>query len=691
MDVNNNIVNIIKESIKDKDINTLTHEEYVKGIIDHISNSIIVLEEVSRDKKLYQKTIERYYDFIKEGFEYKELRTCPVYFRFFDGGYIHTLELRHFLTNLMFWEPMIRMGVYDKIDESYIVDCTQLSNGLIKSYIDDKIIIPFRKEIGNPKLNKVVHDMIYNLGRISTDFNMLLGLSMNAETFIDMAKKNPRFNEIIRTKIDDGMQPNEIEHHLEKLTNEQMNILMEEENMLQPILKAGTGIKAGQFKEFAVNGGLKPDLDGNTIPIPVNSNFIVGGLNNIVNYFIDATGGRKSIIMNKTVMGRSGHFARMVMLLASTIKLSKEVDDCGTLHAARINVSSKKHLSRLRGRYYRKPVNREYKILTGKETDLIGQDILIRTPVTCASKDICKVCYGELYYTNKDIQSVGGFAGAKITEPVSQSILSSKHLLTTQSEVIEFSPEFYNYLTINANEIMINSSNDDIDLSQYTLVLMKENIQSIEEFDNSEFNSFVETFHVKNKKTGEMIEVFELQKKELYIAPEMKDLMTKPKGVKEYLEIDLGKVGDDDRIFVVEVSNNELTKPLYNIMYLLNNKKRREESGVTTIDQMIQRMLDLLIESKIESDSVHGELLIRPLIRSSKNVLETPNFRKYSAIREYDILTVEGALQRHPSVLISLSFQDIGRQLVNPLTYKKHDGSFLDPFFQERPGSDNDE
>jgi hypothetical protein len=660
-------------------------EKTIEDIINVLSNNVIIIEELAKDDKSYRESIEKYYDYIKQGFEYKELRTCPVHFRFFDKDdeMIHTLQLRHFVTNMMFWEPIVRMEVYEVINESYIVDCTKLSNGLIKDYIDEKIVLPFRTSIGNRKLNKVIHDMIFNLGRISTDFNIILGLSINVETFIDVANKNEEFNQIIRTKIDDSMQPNEIESYLSARTERQMNILMEEDNFLKPILRSGTGIKAGQFKEFAVNAGLKPDLDGNTIPIAVNTNFVVGGLGNVTNYYIDSLGGRKSIIMNKTVMGRSGHFARMVMLLSSTIRLRPDEEDCGSVHPIKMTVRTKKHLQRLHGRYYREPNARQYKIMTGKETNLIGKDILLRSPITCASKHICKTCYGQLYYTNKDLESIGGFAGSKITEPLSQSILSSKHLLTTQSEKIEFNEDFYKFFTINANEVMANPDNDDLD--KYSLVIIRENIQTIEEFGESEFNSFIDIFHVKDKKTGELFEVSELQAKELYIAPEMKDLMIKPKGNKEVLEIDLAKVGDDDRIFVVEISNNELTKPLYNIMYLLNNKKRREEAGTFTIDQMAQRMLDLLIESKITSDSVHGELLIRPLIRSSSDVLKTPNFKRYDAIHEYDVLTVEGALQRHPSVLISLSFQDIGRQLVNPLTFRKRDTSFIDPFFQERP------
>ncbi len=71
---------------------------------------------------------------------------------------------------------------------------------------------------------------------------------------------------------------------------EQIKILLNDpgRNLLQPILKSGAGIKSKQLAEFSINGGFKPDLDGNTIPIPINSNFVVGGLSNVTNYYIDS-------------------------------------------------------------------------------------------------------------------------------------------------------------------------------------------------------------------------------------------------------------------------------------------------------------------------------------------------------------------------------------------------------------------
>lgn len=266
------------------------NRERVDAIIEYLQDSLFNMQSIMEDKKIYREFIEQIYDYLKAGFEHKDLRDCPVYFKFNPDGEIHTLQLRHFLTNLIFWEPMLELECQDKLNENYIVDATRISSDYIKDYIDKMIVVPFRKKISNKRLNKLLHDLIYNLSRISTDFNIILGLSMNIESFIDVANKNERFNEIIRTKLDPSWQPSQIESELNKLMNEEIQILMTEDNALKPILRAGAGIKHKQLSEFSISGGLKPDLAGNTIPKPIDSNLVVGGLNSVSNYFIDSIG-----------------------------------------------------------------------------------------------------------------------------------------------------------------------------------------------------------------------------------------------------------------------------------------------------------------------------------------------------------------------------------------------------------------
>lgn len=279
-----------------------SHEIVAKGIIDEIKDTHLIIHDYTGSYKKYKNDLmEKYYHIITQGFEYKWFREHPIYFRFTEGGTIHEMQLRHFVTNLLFWSAIVRVDP-ENLDESHIIDCTQLSTKLIKRYVDDKII-PYRSEIPSDKLGSIIHDMIYDLSKISYDFNEILAISMNVEMFIDLAQRKPRFREILNTRVPEDMQPHEIEEMLNKLTKEHMDIIVNDEqyNHMKPIMKSSGAIKSGQYREFAVNRGLKPDLSGVTIPSPAQTNYLVGGLNTVSSIFIESLAGRKSLIMNKTV------------------------------------------------------------------------------------------------------------------------------------------------------------------------------------------------------------------------------------------------------------------------------------------------------------------------------------------------------------------------------------------------------
>lgn len=661
-------------------------------IIELLESKTYIIEEMMESKKKYKRYKEMFYDFIKEGFEEEQLRRQEVHFKFnYSDKETHSLRLPSFIVNMMLWTPYMKLGVCDELNEDNIMDTRDLTSNTLSEYINNRIIRPYRSLLSNKELNKLLHDVTFDLSRISKDFNILLGISISVHNFIDVAEKNPRFNEILRTKIDPTLQPSEIEEIIDNLMKEEIDILKTEDNMLKPILSSGAGIKHKQLAEFSICGGFKPDLFDKTIPIMIDSNFLVGGLSNIFNYYIDALGGRKAAILNKTVMGKSGHFSKMVGMLEASVMMSKQ-KDCGTLYTVDFEVKSKKHLLRLDGRNYRLKGERKLRIIDAtKDTHLIGQTIQLRSPAKCAAKDgICKTCYGStLYEINKDI-SPGNYAGVKISMPVSQNVLSTKHLLATDSDLIEFSKRFYELFTFNSNEIVINKSNDELDYSAYSIIINKEDMESIDAFsDDEEYNHYIKRFYVRKKGDKENFMIEEANNSILYISNYMMRLLKRDKKKKRnkeskaYYEIPFNIIDEDTSLFLIEIRNNGSTKPLYQIMDLLDNK---EHNGCETIDEMCNMITDLLIESHIDVPSVHSEILFHPLIRKADNILERPDFNNYGANDNYVVLTVKSALENHPSALVGISFQYLKRQLSKPQTYEKKAKSFLDPFFKKDIG-----
>ena len=441
---------------------------------------------------------------------------------------------------------------------------------------------------------------------------------------------------------------------------------------------------------MSILGGLKPDIEGNVNPVPIDSNFIYGGLNSITNFYIDGQAGCKPLILNKTVMGKSGYFSYKTMTLSSLYDLSKTVEDCLSKRPIKFEIKTKKHLQKIDRRYYIDDDGDLRVINADKDSHLIGKTILLRDPVTCCASDgICHVCYGDMYYINNDPYfHAGRFAATQINDPIQQKILSSKHMLKTQSDLIGFenSSDFDRFFRVDTNKIIFNENSSE-NFKNWRIVIESDDLFIIDEAtgDNEDFNMYIEKFMLVNKKTNEKIEIREANKRDLYLFSNISSMLKKDGD--QYI-LGLDKIDESEPIMKINIVNNELTTPLKNIIKLLD---RKEHFGCHTIDEMINRICELTIESGLSVDTVHCSMLIKGLIRRKDNILLAPDFSDIDDLENYQILRVTEALIYNPSVTISLSYDNINNQIVNPVTYKKYCKSDYDKFFKEDIRADVDE
>jgi hypothetical protein len=149
---------------------------------------------------------------------------------------------------------------------------------------------------------------------------------------------------------------------------------------------------------------------------------------------------------------------------------------------------------------------------------------------------------------------------------------------------------------------------------------------------------------------------------------------------KTYYYLDFEDISLEEFVFMVDVKNNELTAPMKKIQALIHNQNH---AGATSYEEMAQMMLDLTIESKIDAAAVHGDMIIRQLIRRPMAQQRRPDFSRIVMPEDYVMLSVLVALKQNPSFSVSMSASYLKYQLVQlTSTFDKYESSDLDWWYK---------
>ena len=634
---------------------------------------------------------------------YKECESFPIRFKFYPSDdQVYSLSMPKFLLNLNAWRPLIELNSIQKyyrhtievMNESYIVG-VMMSNNLrmgleakVKQTLDDYGITFERIS----ELLKVVIER-YQEASIEfalTDIHSVMTLE---SIFLNDYRNSAKIRELNNLKIDQSLQTVEVEELLKKKTNELLTEMSRTKNPIWYVSKAGNHIKQKQVQELYISFGQIPDVTGNVIPYTMQGNGFAGGYLDPTTYYIAATGARLSSIMNKEHMGEAGYLSRNLVLLSRTLTLSKTVFDCGTKHLLPITVKDSTFLHRLENKWYCEHEGEPLKLIHYEDCKhLIGKRIKIRSLLTCAcGNEVCHVCYGRDSHLVMNMPGMAIFNTEVFSEPVSQNILSTKHLLFTAANKITFSESFNKYFRYNAGDVYMKDKEDwedNMSIANLKVRIEEGNCIPINNQDIQDYNTFgnhVESpFYVYNTKTKEYDTIEIINYESMFIdAPSMKNfkiVSDKRTGKeKRYYEIPFEVLSNEleGRLLSIDIKNNGLTDNLYMIMDLLGkNANKYDDYSV-----LAQDFFETLINAGINLRIVQAEVILNRLIRDANDIYSRPNFREFKH-PEYKILNINQALLNTKAPTIGFSYQELKRQLLSDDIYEVKDGSsYLDPLY----------
>ena len=622
---------------------------------------------------------------MKDGIETEFVQNMFINVVFADGLDCD-LSLFDYYFNLVMWHCIINAGGVIKSKHLFFPE--NITQKSIKIYIDNKFIDEYRKsnfggtctiyEI-NRHLNNMIDSSLSAFSYIDI-FSLYLANTINIEDTIDLMNKYPRFNELMHADLS-GIPIEDVKKVGMEYTNEVINFIINSDHCLSDSFRAEEGISPKQFKEFQVNIGSKPDGRGGIFPTIINRSFLNGGVCDIPSTFIESSGGRTAQIIAKCNVGTSGHFARLLGLNNRDTILNDDMNYvCDSVNFEEVTITSERFLKWFNGRYYRlNPDGMEYKLDFKKDKHLIGKKIYLRSPMTCASaargEGICYRCYGSLAYTNCNI-NVGQLASELLSSALTQRLLSAKHLLESAVRKLEWCPDFYNFFEIDFNIITLI---DDFDYTGYKLLIDPDNIYMESEEDDFDYNEYITQFQIKDPSDN----IYTINTKDydsIYISNSLNGAIRKSgEPVEGNIEIDLKNLEGLD-IFLVYITNNELSKTLEMVKSIINKKAITESFDRNSI---LQKFVETVIEGGLNTISIHLEVILSNQIRAIDDILQTPDWTVKND--DYQLITLNDALTYNPSITTTMSYQKLSKTLYSPLSFRKNKPSFLDLLFMEKP------
>lgn len=607
---------------------------------------------------------------------------------------------RHIFTGSSAYIPDI---AYEK-DKIYPYE---LKRRDIKNYVNTYVLTLENKiKFGNKALNKIIADGLWRYAYIE-DFSYYLANTINNEDDIALSRAVPQFRDLLHISLA-GIPFEDVKNQGQMATNEAIKIIknseysMGFEHGLTNSFRAEEAINPRQYKEASLNIGTKPNGSGGIYPYIIDKNFKTGGVNDPLSYFIESSTARAAQIMSKTNVGESGNFARLLGLNNTDTILNPDTTyECLSQHFVKIELKTAKHVSMFKNRIYRMNPRGIDNILNGNDKSMIGKTIYLHSPMTCASNSaghgICKKCYGNLYWTNYDINP-GKIAAEILSAQLTQTLLSAKHLLETKIVNINWNPEFKDYFNIDINSIKLSDDflDDDSNSKKFTMIIDPEQVQLVNEEedtvsyedgeesivveeDTGVYNEYITSFIIRTPE-GVDITFGSEEQTELYISQDLNNIIRKKASNTDgKINIPLSSF-DDSVLFYIKINNNEISKTMNDIINIINKSSVTEKMSK---DEALQYIVDLVIDGNLSIDAVHLEVILSNQIVDPDDILKKPNWNNPAA--KSRMFTLNQALTNNPSVIISLLYKDLHKVLYNPLTFTKNAPSFFDLFFCEQP------
>ena len=671
----------------------INYENY-GSMKEFVTNEFVTINTDDINPDTWDQYFLGIFNIFKDGIEDPIIRSHYVNVVFGDTGKHCRLFITDFLINLQMWYCIIYSN--GKIKPYHLMkDKNGIKSSHIKKFVDEYFIKEYRNKMDFKSMNNIIDDCLYNWFTIN-EFSNYLSDTLNLKDSIDLCRVSPEYNSLLHSDLSQ-YNMEEFNKIALKLTDRMIEFekhakeILGYEHCMANAHRAGQSPRK-QLKEGFISVGPKPDGNGNVYSHPINNSYVGNGVYDIADFFVDSAVSRTAQILSHVNVGDSGHFARLLGLNNSGSFINMNKTRCNTKRLVEVELKTEKHAEMFIDRYCKTdPNGLEILITKNNYKNFTGKTIYLYSPMTCNSHShhdgICKRCYGLLYLINHSI-NIGKIAAEILSRICTQYLLSVKHIMEGDIKKAKWSKEFYKYFDVEYNYVILKP---DVELKNAYIVIDPNDIvtDNEEDYNNEDpngtnINEHIESFVLKIGNKSYTIK--DEDNREFYISNNLNGLIRKSVNMfnedsesVKLIKVPIDSIDEETPIFYIRLLNNEISKLLNSLINLIAKKN----TASLSLDGMLQQFIDITVEANLGIRGIHCEVLLSNQIHNPIDIFEPIDWSNPSAI--YKMVTLNDALLNNPSPTVTLMYQNIGKTLFAPLTYKKNGPSFLDLFFMQHP------
>lgn len=408
------------------------------------------------------------------------------------------------------------------------------------------------------------------------------------------------------------------------------------DNVFRAALRTGA-LKKDQFTQFIVTAGPRSDNDEKIFARPVRGSFL-SGMMGPVDLGFESRAGSKSTHYAKSQMQTASYFNRLVHILNSAIAHLYE-GDCGTKNGITWTIVPSKARHFL-GRNCFAADGSIFEITEENIDKVIGKTVLLRDPITCPHADgYCETCGGSVTKALSKVGNIGFSSNVNTGSNVSQTVLSAKHHVSTNSAEYVVPAGLRKILMSTGSEIYIRPSVRNF-IGQFAFGFKPSDVANVNDLKYLDDQTLTPSTHfseIKYVTVGRVREDGSIQKIDQSTQIKM-DGIAKSfphfsaellDHIREHPEC----IVSSDKLIWVRLDGIDTDKPIMkctvvnnSIRHFIARFKTMIESGVeayTSANDLTRDMANLIWEG-VDPHSTHISCLVKACLITSKTSMQIP-------------------------------------------------------------------